>query len=245
MEQNKLNLSEVFNSAWALTKKHGIIVAIFVFVISLIVQSISFLFAPAGMAFDPNDVKSADDVLAFITALNASNSASIISSLIQSILTAGVINMVFGFVLGRINEASLSVFQMPFQKYLNYFAVSLIVGFAVVIGTMLCIIPGIYLGVRLQYASYHIMEHTEDGIMGAIKKSWELTKTDFFTHFLLGLACFGCIILGLICCCIGMYFAAAFVYFVYVIAYLTLIGNNPSETTPQVETTEAPRIENN
>ncbi len=245
MEQKSFNLSEVFNSAWALTKKHGIIVGLFILVISIGLQVIASALAPTPIDFDPNDIKTAEDVMKLLPALSESNTASTITSFIQTILTAGVINMVFGLTLGRIKEANLSVFKMPLQKYLSYFAVSFIVSIITVVGTLFCVIPGIYLGVRLQYAQYHILEHTEDGIIGAIKKSWELTKTDFFNHFLLGLASFGIIILGFICCCIGAYFAMAFVYFAYVIAYLTLMGYNPTESAPQVETTDAPRIENN
>lgn len=122
-------------------------------------------------------------------------------------------------------KVSLDGFKMSAMTYLKYFAVCVIVGLIVGIGTALCVIPGIFFAIRLAFAEWYILDHPEAGIGEAISASWKMTKGNFWSVFGLQLCEFGIILLGYLCCCIGVLFAVPFAMFVESCAYTTLHEN--------------------
>ncbi len=242
MNKIELNISELLSKAWEPTKKYGIIIALFVMVITMISQVFSFLGAPMQYSIDPESAQTPEDLMRILTMASGASFMSIIGNLVTVIVTAGLINMVLGLTAGRTNEVKISAFNMPLMNYVNYVAVTFIVGILTFIGTLLCFIPGIFIAVRLSMAQYHVIEHPEDGIIGAIKKSWELTQGNFWNLLLIGILSVVSCFVGLLACCVGMYFAIAFFYFVSAMVYFTLYNNggtSPISGTPE----EAPVVE--
>ncbi len=239
MNKIELNISEILSKAWEPTKKYGIIIALFVMVITMISQAFSHIGAPMQYSIDPESVKTPEDLMRMLTLASGSSFMSIIGNLISVIVTAGLVNMVLGLTAGRTHEVKMSAFNMPLMNYVNYLAVNIIGGTLIFIGTLLCLIPGIFIAVRLSMAQYHVIEHPEDGIIGAIKKSWELTKGNFWNLLLIGILSVVLCFVGLLACCVGMYFACAFLYFISAIVYFTLYNNS---TSPISETTEEPTV---
>ncbi len=87
-------------------------------------------------------------------------------------------------------QAQLSEIITDGKTITNFFIASLFVGIAVAIGIMLLVVPGVYLGIRLQFYGFLILD-MELGPMEAIKKSWELTSDSTVDLFLLGLIVVG------------------------------------------------------
>jgi uncharacterized membrane protein len=127
---------------------------------------------------------------------------------------------------GEATQFNLNGFKMPVKKYIYYVVVQILVSIITGIGLCLCIIPGIYLAVRLQFVAICTLHHPEDGISGAFERSWKMTKGNFWNLFLLGVLAVLINIAGLLCCCIGVYFTSAMVYFMQTVAYFTLAENN-------------------
>lgn len=62
-----------------------------------------------------------------------------------------------------------------YKKVVMYFGVSIIYQFMVMIGLILLVIPGVYLGLRYQYAQYLIVAHEHMSIRDAFTQSSKIT----------------------------------------------------------------------
>ncbi|MBR3478435.1 MAG: hypothetical protein IKH43_04990 [Bacteroidaceae bacterium] len=226
-----LSVSESISQGWELAKKHGLLLAVFVLVIGIITNLLSSFTLPSGFMEGYTKALTQNDPDAMMQLLNSSSTsaASIIVSIIQTVVyvlfLAGFCATILKLTRGLMAKVSLDGFKMSAMTYLKFFAVSILVGLAVGIGTALCVIPGIFLAVRLGFAEWYILDHPEAGIGEALSASWKMTKGNFWSVLGLMLAEIGIIILGYICCCIGVLFAIPFAYFAESSAYMMLQEN--------------------
>lgn len=231
MNQIELNVSEVTGRAWELAKKHGIIIAGLIFVSGMISGGIQNLGFPWQSYFEAIAENDADAMLAIAESAGGFSFLQILSSIITIVITAGIMNSVILLTCGKMGSFDIAGFKMPVMNYVNYFVVSLLGSILIVIGCCLCLIPGIFIAVRLIFANLHILAHPEDGISGAFEKSWKMTKGNFWNLFLLGVLAVLICIGGFMCCCIGVYFAGAMIYFMMAVAYFTLADNTNDTPT--------------
>ena len=238
MNQIELNVSEVTGRAWELAKKHGLIIAVVIFVAGMISGGIQHMGFPWQSYFEAIAENDTDAMLAIAESVGGFSFLQILSSIITIVITAGIMNTVLSLTNGSLKSFDIAGFKMPVMNYVNYVVVNILLGIIIVIGCFLCIIPGIFLAVRLQFVGIHVLQHPEDGISGAFEKSWKMTKGNFWNLFLLGVLAVLICIGGLMCCCIGVYFAEAMIYFMFAVAYFTLANNTTD--TPTGTATETP-----
>lgn len=228
---NSFSVSESISQGWELAKKHGLLLALFVLVIGIITNLLSSFTLPSGFMEGYTKALTQNDPDAMMQLLNSSSTsaASIIVSIIQMVVyvlfLAGFCATILKLTRGLMAKVSLDGFKMSAMTYLKYFAVCVIVGLIVGIGTALCVIPGIFFAIRLAFAEWYILDHPEAGIGEAISASWKMTKGNFWSVFGLQLCEIGIILLGYLCCCIGVLFAVPFAMFVESCAYTTLHEN--------------------
>ena len=228
---NSFSVSESISQGWELAKKHGLLLALFVLVIGIITSILNSFTLPSGFMEGYTKALTQNDPDAMMQLLNSSSTsaASIIVSIIQMVVyvlfLAGFCATILKLTRGIMAKVSLEGFKMSAMTYLKYFAVCVIVGLIVGIGTALCVIPGIFFAIRLAFAEWYILDHPEAGIGEAISASWKMTKGNFWSVFGLQLCEFGIILLGYLCCCIGVLFAVPFAMFVESCAYTTLHEN--------------------
>ena len=228
---NSFSVSESISQGWELAKKHGLLLALFVLVIGIITSILNSFTLPSGFMEGYTKALTQNDPDAMMQLLNSSSTsaASIIVSIIQSVVyiffLAGFCATILKLTRGIMAKVSLDGFKMSAMTYLKYFAVCVIVGLIVGIGTALCVIPGIFFAIRLAFAEWYILDHPEAGIGEAISASWKMTKGNFWSVFGLQLCELGIILLGYLCCCIGVLFAVPFAMFVESCAYTTLHEN--------------------
>ena len=74
------------------------------------------------------------------------------------------------------------IFQEVWKKLWQYFLVTILVGFFVIITSFLLIIPGIIVGVYLTFSSFVFIIEEEKGI-NALKRSWNLVKGNWWKVF--------------------------------------------------------------
>ena len=228
---NSFSVSESISQGWELAKKHGLLLALFVLVIGIITSILNSFTLPSGFMEGYTKALTQNDPDAMMQLLNSSSAsaASIIVSIIQTVVyvlfLAGFCATILKLTRGLMAKVSLDGFKMSAMTYLKYFAVCVIVGLIVGIGTALCVIPGIFFAIRLAFAEWYILDHPEAGIGEAISASWKMTKGNFWSVFGLQLCEFGIILLGYLCCCIGVLFAVPFAMFVESCAYTTLHEN--------------------
>jgi len=112
-----------------------------------------------------------------------------------------------------------------YPLYLIYLISNFLFSVAVGIGTILLIIPGIYLFVRLQFFGYYIVDKNASGtdaIIESLQKSWELTRGIAGKVFLLDLALFGLTILGAIPLGLGLFIVFPLIALAYAYVYRRL-----------------------
>ena len=150
---------------------------------------------------------------------------TILIDIIQLIFYAGFTATVLKLVRGTMDKVSFEGWKMSAMTYLKYIAVLIIVGLATVIGLFLCIIPGIFVYTRLAFAEWYILDHPEAGIGDAISASWNMTKGNFWSVLGLIFTEVAIVLIGFMCCCIGVLFAIPFACFVEACAYKMLNGD--------------------
>jgi len=234
---NTLSVSEVISQGWGLAKKHGLLLACFVFVILMVTQLLSSVSLPSGFLEDYLEAIKYQDPEKLKALAAQASSTSFVGSLVQFLVSivqiicwAGLTNIVLRITKGTMQSVSLSGFKMSVMTYLKFLVLELLVSLIVLIGTLCCIIPGLWIAVRLSMVEMYILDHPEAGVGEAIKASWNMTKGNFWSLVGMFLSNLGIVILGLCCCCIGVYFAIPFTMFVETSAYYTLLPNLEANT---------------
>jgi uncharacterized membrane protein len=97
-------------------------------------------------------------------------------------------------------------------------------GIALVIGTLLLIIPGIIVAVLWSFI-FHVLVDRRSGVMDSFRLSYQLSSINFLNVFVIGLTIFGLYILG-ICpgFCIGLLFSMSYGFLLYAVGYLMMSG---------------------
>lgn len=116
------------------------------------------------------------------------------------------------------NQLEANGFVTRFETYVQYFFTSLACGAIIVTGTLLCILPGIYLGVRLWLAPYYVVDRGMS-CSDALKTCWHDMQGNWLTVFMGGILLLLIGIGGWLLCCVGALFttplvavAAALIY---------------------------------
>ncbi len=138
--------------------------------------------------------------------------ANLICILFSFCFTLGYTKNIFQALDG--DEPQFSAFSQQAHKVITYFASNVLFSIIVGIGTILLIIPGIYLALRLQFFTAFIVEE-DAGITDSLKRSWEITGGQAMPLFLLALAMIGFAILGLIVFGVGIFVAIPLIYMMY------------------------------
>ena len=109
---------------------------------------------------------------------------SFILTLIQLFLALGFTKV----MLLLIDDKQVEIVDMVnnFRIFLSYFVGSFLFGIAVLIGLFLLILPGIYIGLRLQFYQYYIIEEGDNSFT-ALKKSFDATENLVLELLLFGL----------------------------------------------------------
>ena len=92
------------------------------------------------------------------------------------------------------------------------------------IGLILCIVPGIIIGLIWMFYGFVIVENPNTGATDALKKSQEMTKGRLGELFVFGLALFGINLIGAILCGVGLLFTYGISAIAVAYAYRSLRG---------------------
>ena len=216
----QLSVETIVSRAWDLAVKHW---PLFVLIV-LIEQFLGNI----GLSVDQTVLTSLGqnpDPVAISQALGESVKVSpwIILSVLVSLYLGYVTYRLLrnAITTGKPYESLGDELKIDINSFAIFFAVDVVYGLAIGLGSLLCILPGIFIAVRWMFAPY--IAATEDVSFGeAFRRSWQLTQGYFWKLFLLGLVAILIGIVGLICCCVGYLFAAVIINFMLVVAYQDL-----------------------
>ncbi len=187
----KFMISEVFGTSWKHTKSQ-IWVLVGLFIGFSILSMIVTLF---GM---PAQGSIVGRVI-----------VQIVSLLISCIFMLGYVKNIFQALDGE--EPQFSAYGQQSRKIITYLIANILFSIAVCIGTVLLIIPGIYLYLRLQFFTAFIVEE-DCGIIESLQKSWNMTQGQTLPLFLLLLTMIGTAIVGCILFFVGFFVAVPLIY---------------------------------
>ncbi|MEO6171797.1 MAG: DUF4339 domain-containing protein [Arenimonas sp.] len=144
----------------------------------------------------------------------------VISRVVQQVFTIflqlGLARAGLNLVSGK--EVSVGLLFGQGSKLLRAIGASILFGFAVVIGFVLLIVPGVY--IMLRYGQFMTAIVDRDlGIMEAFDYSSSLTTNNRLNLFVLALLSFGVGLLGMLACFVGLIFAAPVVWLAALVAY--------------------------
>jgi uncharacterized membrane protein len=166
----------------------------------------------------------------FMTSLPGNIGVQVCSVVISLIFGLGYVKNLFQALDGE--EPQFSAYGQQASKILTYFIANILFSVIVLIGLFLFIIPGFYLGLRLQFFSACIVEENA-GILDSLKRSWEITDKQVFPLFLLFLAMIGIMIVGVILLGIGIFIASPLAYMIYCYTFRKL--NTAPEALNDIE----------
>jgi uncharacterized membrane protein len=146
---------------------------------------------------------------------------TLIGWIVGFILAMGLIRCTLAVVKGQTPEVSM-LFETPGLG--SYIIASILFGLMLFVGFILCIIPGIIVGIVFMFYGYLIVENPTLGPTDALKRASELTKGRIGELFVFGLALFGINLIGAILCGVGLLFTYGITAVAVAYAYRTLNG---------------------
>ena len=214
------SIKNFFSRAWQYTKSH----MTFLVVSTLIYLAIAMVLGSAG---------------GHRGAL--SGILSLASNVIQVIFTIGLIKISFLIISGGSPKAE--DFKTDWTIFWRMVWACIVATFFAVIGFILLIIPGIYVGIRLTLSPYFVIDKKMSGWQ-AVKESWRVTKDHFWKLFGLNLLLICVVIVSLIPFGLGLLLSLPFGVMVMSLVYKHLSSREFLETEKNISVVENPTIAN-
>ncbi len=232
MANYSLEIGNALNAAWEYAKKYGLLIAVIYLLMDLLTGGLDQISGPSvnqeayqalGEAIGRQDWESVGSIA---QSLNTGFPiGGIFGAILKLIVSVGLYNLALGLMAGRFSEVTFDAFKLPFATYLKVFVVYLITSIIIFVSVLCCIIPVFFVAPRIIFAPVYQVEHPEAGIFESISASWNLSSGNTFSLLGLGIIMMGIYIVGICCCCIGVYFAEAIELFALTAAYYQLKGN--------------------
>jgi uncharacterized membrane protein len=134
-------------------------------------------------------------------AVLASLLLTVVQYIVNTVIAMGFIKISLEFV-SKIKPKIRDI--VYYKSIVKYALASVASGIIVLVGFILLIIPGVILAVRLQYATYLIVDKNL-GPIESIKTSWRITHGNTWNLFFFGLLIGLINILGALCLIVGLF----------------------------------------
>lgn len=236
----ELSTSFCLSNGWALFKKYGLTLSAITLAYYAIQQMTCLPLTIARVMADPSINGAyygygAQPMFMQGTSIMLMIPCTLISALITYVFSFGFIGMIMRLTAGTLTSVSFSPFKQPIITYLKFIAVYIICGLAISVGCLICLVPGIYLAVKLNFVPYYILDHPEASIDEALTVGWRMTSGNFWNILGMLFTCVGVVIVGFLLCCIGMVAAVPLCYFIESTAYYELLGNIEPERSSEYD----------
>jgi uncharacterized membrane protein len=149
---------------------------------------------------------------------------NIVAWIVSMVLAKGLITIALDVTYGR--EPDLGKLFSG-ENLGQYLLASIAVGLLVSVGLILCIIPGLFAIVALQFTQYRVIDRNESA-GEALSGSWELVKPQFGSLVLLMIALMAINFVGALLCLVGLLVTAPLSAVAVAHAYRTASGQMPA-----------------
>jgi len=209
------SISEVYKTAWDYTKKNIVFLLVSTFVFFVLSVILSNITKDGGIF----------------------GIFGIVSIYLYVIFHIGLINM--GIIISKGNIPDIDNFKIDWLIFWRFVLAGIITLFFVILGTIVFIIPGIIIAVRLSLTSFLIIDR-KYSFWSAIKESYKITKGHSFSIFGLCVLNFIVAIVALIPSGLGLILATPFFGIVYVVMSQRVLSMKKQELSKEV--TPAPAV---
>jgi len=129
----------------------------------------------------------------------------------------------------REEEVDLRILFEGFRtKYLNIILANLIVTALVILGSIMLIIPGIIVGIRLVFVSYLVMDKNLEP-MKAVEKSWQMTRGHGWEIFGMAILSFFIFLGGVIVFFVGAIISLMWIHSAFASFYQAVLDENEDD----------------
>jgi uncharacterized membrane protein len=157
----------------------------------------------------------------FLLAIVFSVLNSAVPVILQGPLVAGFHLFCIKKLLGR--RAEFADLFKGFNFFVPALVASLLISLFVFAGTLLCIIPGLVVAAMYKFTYLFILDKRMD-FWQAMQASHSIVKQDYFGFTMFLLAMVGVLLLGVICCVIGVFVAIPVTVAAITVAYKEIVG---------------------
>ena len=246
--QSQFTVGGVIDEAWALTKKHFPVFLLLTILSSIIAGIFQYAYYGPYLELALSNL---DTTITEEEWMNMMVANGEIWNWVCKLSLAGIfvflVNNYLKVVGGRMLHAAVynervdmtAEFKNARHTYLYYLGVNIVFSLIVTIGCLFCVLPGIFLAVRLMFAPMIAINHPELTFSEAFTRSWQMTKGHFWKLIGLYLLVILLNILGIICCCVGYLLTIVITYMMYGYAYKLLYPMEPEPVVEAVPTAEA------
>lgn len=202
------DLGRIFNRSWEIFTQHmGLLLGVAVtcgavnFVSNLISRSMEEMHDD-GMI-----------LLAFL--------ATVVLNLISTFLLIGQTRIALKLVRGQ--PTSFEELFSGSDIFLPVVGFYLLIFIPLTLGFILLIIPGILLMLYF-WPAFSLIVDRKTGVFESFGVAGEIGGKNLLNSLILGLASLGIVLLGLLMCCVGVFFSAAYLAVLWAVAYLMMSG---------------------
>lgn len=247
MEENYqkvcLNTGDIINKGWELTKKHFPVFLLLIILKGIISELPGIPYLQTYM----------DYVMAYGNAVSS-------EQLMQMMISSGdywqmvkwmyIFSVVVFFIGCYVDvvfyrmqcatayEDKVSLtdgFKNAFHGYWLFLGTYLVYGIIIGLGTVCCILPGIYLAIRFMFVPYVSAHHPELTFSEVFSCSWKMTKGHFWKLFWLIIVGLGINLVGLVCCCVGVVVTLIITNLMFAHVYKQLFPATPTTEAEVIE----------
>ncbi len=222
------SISEAITKGWELTKKY----LWFVIGLTVVTMLIGQLSPAIDRFITHNNPHIYSPILTF---------TSILGSLLSIFVTIGMTIAFLKLYDGK--KTSIEDVFSQYKYFLPYVGGTVLYGIIVLLGLILLILPGIFLGVRLQFYKYLILDENLNPVH-ALKRSWSITEGQVWHLIGYSLSVFGVLILGALALGIGLLVAIPTITFSSIHVYRTLATAKVAETIKLAKTNSKSKTKN-
>ena len=155
--------------------------------------------------------------------------SNVLTYVVTILVSIGATKIFIDLVDGK--NPSYNDLYRQYPLIVNYFIAEVIMGLAILAGLILLIIPGIYLAVKLSFASYLVVDK-KLGPIDALKQSYEITKGNWWNIVFLGVVSGLITLAGALALLVGLFVAIPVTMLAYAYAYRKLSGSIAAAAAP-------------
>lgn len=251
--QVRIEVGTLINQGWDLTKKHfpAFLLVMILGVMVSCIYEIAYYGPYMGTALNYGPDVTEEQMIEMLIENGE------IWNWVAWILVAAVISFFVGYFLSIITYRMLNTaikggkidltaeFKNAFRGYWFFVGTYIVYSVIIVMGMICCILPGIYLAIRLMFVPMIAANEPEVAFSEAFSRSWQMTKGHFWELLWLGIVVIGINIVGLVCCCVGLIVTSILSYMMYACAYKLLVPAAPVSEEVPFEQTALTSIEEN